>query len=575
MPLTCASVIDVGRSAMLCQNRTVGLSWMQCMAQISPSLESVRRDIGLVRELEVLEHLRLALPEGFEVFHGIDWMSEHGGVDRHGEFDLVVLAPNGNILIVEVKAGDVIERDGALIKRYSRKEHDVGRQVRTQHAAMCSRLDDASLQAYVTTCLVLPDCTVPDSEQGVSMPRDHIIDANDYASLGARIRELLQRGHSRSDRDAIRRFLANEFRVSPDLRVLGDHIRESSRRLADGLATWVPRIHAPSGVVRIRATAGSGKTQLALRLLDDAAQAGLRAIYVCFNRPLADQIARLAPTRTVVASFHELCVDSWRNRHGEPDFAKTGIFDELAAHYLAASRATAARVDLMVIDEGQDFEPSWVSALLPQLKESGCLYLLEDEAQRLYEREAFELADAVEIDCDDNFRSPRAIVGMINALRLSDRPISARSSFMGDLPEFRTYRDERSLKAQTAAAVQVLIDGGITLDEIAVISLRGLANSVLLREGRLGDFELRRFSGRYSADGSPEWTAGDLHADSVFRFKGQSALGVVLTEVDFDSLNDSWRRRLFVGLTRAHLACAVVMSKQAEAAFSSLLASSA
>lgn len=72
---------------MLCQNRAVGLSWMQCMAQISPSLESVRRDIGLVRELEVLEHLRLALPEGFEVFHGIDWMSEHWAVDRYDEYN--------------------------------------------------------------------------------------------------------------------------------------------------------------------------------------------------------------------------------------------------------------------------------------------------------------------------------------------------------------------------------------------------------------------------------------------------------------------------------------------------------
>src|SRR5690606_23794505 len=102
---------------------------------------------------------------------------------------------------------------------------------------------------------------------------------------------------------------------------------------------------------------------------------------------------------------------------------------------------------------------------------------------------------------------------------------------------------------------------------------RGLANSILLREDRLGDFQLRRFTGQYSADGSPEWTSGDLHADSVFRFKGQSALGVVLTEVDFESLSTNWQRRLFVGLSRAHLACAVVLSKKAEVSISNIMMS--
>lgn len=545
------------------------------MAEISPCVESLRRDAGLVRELQVLDHLRLALPEGYEVFHSIDWTSEHGGVDRHGEFDLVVLAPNGNILIIEVKAGGVVLRDGELFKLYSRKEHDVGRQMRTQHAAMLARLASADLNAYVTSCLVLPDYRLRPGDEVVSIPRDHVIDADDYDALGARVRELLGCGQSRSAREAVRRFLANEFRVSPDLRVLGNQVRASSRRLADGLATWVPRIQAPSGVIRVKATAGSGKTQLALRLLSDAADAGLRALYVCFNRPLADQISRLAPARAVVASFHELCVDLWRQHRGEPDFGQGGVFEALSAHYVEASKDFRPRFDLIVIDEGQDFEPSWVASLLPQLNDSGRLYFLEDEAQRLYEREPFDLAGAVEVQCQDNFRSPRSIVAIINALRLTDSPVTAVGPLHGDVPEFRTYGDERSLKSQTAAGVQSLIGAGIPLEEMAVISLRGLANSALLGEDRLGDYLLRKFTGRYNSDGSPEWTVGVLHADSVFRFKGQSALGVVLTEVDFESLNDNWRRRLFVGLTRAHLACAVVLSEDAEAALSSLLGVSA
>jgi hypothetical protein len=61
-------------------------------------------------------------------------------------------------------------------------------------------------------------------------------------------------------------------------------------------------------------------------------------------------------------------------------------------------------------------------------------------------------------------------------------------------------------------------------------------------------------------DGTPCWTAGELLVDSIYRFKGQSASGVVLSELDFDALTDIERRKLFVGLTRAHLAVELVLS---------------
>ena len=65
----------------------------------------------------------------------------------------------------------------------------------------------------------------------------------------------------------------------------------------------------------IEATAGSGKTQLALKLLRDAAQQKQRARYVCFNRPLADHLAKLAPASVEVTTFHQLCRD-WAERQG-------------------------------------------------------------------------------------------------------------------------------------------------------------------------------------------------------------------------------------------------------------------
>jgi hypothetical protein len=156
------------------------------MATLTPSLlPSLREDGGLFRELDVLERLRLGLPDGFEIFHEVTWHSVHEGIDRHGEVDIVVLAPNGNVLLMEVKAGQVLLREGGIFKRYGSQEKDVLRQCRVQYAGMVARLKQAGLHPYLVNCLVLPDYQVP-AGQVVSIPRERIIAADEYEQLATR-----------------------------------------------------------------------------------------------------------------------------------------------------------------------------------------------------------------------------------------------------------------------------------------------------------------------------------------------------------------------------------------------------
>ena len=545
------------------------------MAVLYPSLPPAIPVTGLQRELDVLRVLEQSLSGGYEIFHSVPWHTVHEGRDRHGEIDLVVLGPTGNILLLEIKSGAVELTNGVMFKMYKEGSKDVGRQLKVQHAAMVSRLQQAGLRAVVTNCLVLPDFRV-EGQHVVGIPPERIVDATGFAQLGSYVMEALISGggvgagiggtSDSSSLTALRQFLCNEFKVTPDLRVLGAQLRQTTLRLADGLATWVPRIDTPSGVLRIQATAGSGKTQLALRLLQDAAAASHRSLYVCYNRALADHITQLAPTRAQVASFHELCVDHHRRHVGEPDFGAQGLYDTLSAEYKEAVEATPelqGRYQLIIIDEGQDFEPDWVASLLPQLSEDGRIYLLEDAAQRLYPRDEFDLSDVVTVHCQDNFRTPRQVCQVLNALKLSHVPIEARSAYEGEVPNFHTYTTEAQLRRQTEAAVKHLLTLGIALSDIALVSWRGLMNSVLVQTPSLGDWSLRRPTGKYSTAGDALWTEGELLVDSVYRFKGQSAAGIVLTEVDFAELDESVKRKLFVGLTRAHIVVEVVLTERA------------
>ncbi len=541
------------------------------MAKLTPSqLPTLREDGGLFRELDVLERLRIGLPDGYEIFHEVTWHTVHEGKDRHGEVDIVVLSPSGDMLLMEVKAGQVLLREGGLFKRYGQQERDVLRQCRVQYAGMVARLKQAGLHPHLVSCLVLPDYRVPVG-QVVSIPRERIIAADEYDQLATRVQALLATANGASDVEEVRRFLCNEFHVIPTIAALRDQLHGATQRLADGLAVWVPRISHPSGVVHIQATAGSGKTQLALRLLENAVAAQESALYVCYNRPLADTIAGMAPTRVNVACFHELAVEHYRRHREEPDFSNADVFQQVADAYHRDSAAFSPKYDLLLIDEGQDFEPQWVASLTCLLKPAGRLYLLEDDAQRLYERDAFDLQNAVTLTCNDNHRSPRAVCQIINALSLVSPPIVSKSPYLGELPEFRRYDSDAALMRQTELAVNGLLQQGFALTDIAILTGHGRGKSKLLNAERIGRYTTRRFTGAYTREGNPVWSNGELMVESIYRFKGQSAPAIILSEVDFIELTGQERRKLFVGMTRAQLSLQVVLSAQAEACFASAL----
>ena len=62
-----------------------------------------------------------------------------------------------------------------------------------------------------------------------------------------------------------------------------------------------------------------------------------------------------------------------------------------------------------------------------------------------------------------------------------------------------------------------------------------------------------------------------MKVETVNRFKGQSAPAVVLCEVDFESLTERDKRKLFVGLTRAQMRVDVVISERAALALNEIL----
>jgi superfamily I DNA and RNA helicase len=96
-----------------------------------------------------------------------------------------------------------------------------------------------------------------------------------------------------------------------------------------------------------------------------------------------------------------------------------------------------------------------------------------------------------------------------------------------------------------------------------VVTFSGREKSLLAPYDQLGPHKLKRWLGRYDLFGAPQFSEGELLVETVYRFKGQSAPCVVLTEVDFETFDELAQRKLFVGMTRASMKLILVLSERA------------
>ncbi|KVO17891.1 nuclease [Burkholderia ubonensis] len=531
------------------------------------------------RERETLAALEHALPDSYTVYHGVHWTRAEQGFSVFGEAAFVVVSPAGRVLLIEQKAGFLRETPKGLVKVYLQTERNVPIQLARTQETLHRRLT-AALGAGVygvEALLYCPDYTIRQAAIA-GVPSERIVDATRKAQLAQVIQQILPADEPRvANAPKIHHFLADELALTPDTSALVGQAGTLVTRLSGGLASWARQLEFTPFRLRVIGTAGSGKTQLAVQAMRDAIAAGRRVLYVCFNRPLADYIARIAPSGAKIANYHQLC--DWVARDGgyTPDFDAPDAFGRLEARFAQTPVPERWRFDVLIVDEGQDFHPSWASALERLLAPDGAWWWLEDPLQNLYMREPVALPGWVSLKALTNYRSPRDLLDFVRDVVGRVEPLAAElrsgSPFDGSDLVVSAYGDANASPAAladacidaTKRAITQALSLGFRKQDIAVLSYRGREGSALAALDQLGPHQVKRFTGKYDLFGNPEYHDGDVLLDSIYRFKGQSAPCVILTEIDFDTLDARAARKLFVGATRATMKLLLVASARAAA----------
>ena len=526
-------------------------------------------------ELTTLKMLKEELSDQFCIFHGVHWTKIEDSAAVYGEIDFLIVNTYGKILAIEQKE-TAIEKNsiGELVAIYasadgSRKDKkihsQVSRNIQSLRQEFSKRYKNKSLQ--IEHLLYLPTAKIH-GELPANLALGRVVDSSEAKYLPDIILKIFEdsptpSGENHADALTITDFLSEKANVVPQMGVLGRSAKEMTTRLSSGLSEWAERLEFSPFRLWVQGTAGSGKTQLALKELRLAKANNKTAMYLCFNRPLVDAIKLSAPEPNNCMTFHELAELLSKQNGQILDFKEENIFQKLAEYLVKNISLLANQLDVLIVDEGQDFDKTWGDALITMVKNDGRIIWLEDPSQDLYGRWQTNWPEWVKISSPINYRSPQRLVNLMNALELTDDPLEAGNGYAGMIPNIEPYQDGMEIQA-TENAIKDLIAEGYAPESIAVLSYRGVATSKVLSSNvsELAGLKVKKFMG-YDSQGKATWSDGEIFVDTLFRFKGQCADAIVLTEIDFDEWTENVKRRLFVGLSRARLVVSLVLTEKA------------
>lgn len=536
-----------------------------CMAHILPSGWRELASTGAAaREMATLARLADGLSDDYLVLHGVHWTNIEQHYSVYGEIDFIVIAPDARVLVVEQKSGFLQETDAGLIKRYPGRSETIHLDLIRTITTLRQRFAQNGGALDIDYLLYCPDYRITQPALAGLDPA-RIVDAATADQLVSVIGTLLPHSATAPERAAVVRFFNDTLRLVPDASAMIGRADALVTRLAEGLATWARQLEFTPFRLRVIGTAGSGKTQLAVAEFRAALAAGLRPLYVCYNRPLADHMRALLGGTGRVANFHMLCDIFSREAGTVPNYLDAKAWQTMETVFDQTPIPPDWQHDVVIIDEGQDFSDSWRDAVMKLVRLPGRVLWLEDPLQNLYGRTPVQLPDWVTVRVNTNYRNPREVVTLLGALGDGRMQAVAASPFISaGLTEFTAAdHDPQQMLEATKEAVTHCLAAGFARSDIVLLSFKGREKSQLLQRDSLGQHTLQSFTGTYDLLGNPLFRVGGLLAESVYRFKGQSAPCVIFTEIDAVELDDRTLRKLFVGMTRASLKLVLVMTQTA------------
>jgi len=557
------------------------------------------RDLGTLgdrAERIAEERIRAALPGEARCYANVRFVARARptGPAHDGEADLVIVHPEHGLLVIEVKSGEP-SRDGqdrwfiggrqlarSPFKQAEDAKHDLvgaigellgvtgDERPRAGHAVA---FPDADLASLPPGHVLLG----PDARHEIILDAAALADATTT-------RKALERAWawwtgdgtrgcplSKAQAERIHEYLAPTVALH---RLIRRDVEDGRDRLVD--ASRAQKIVLNQNRSRRRleivGPAGSGKSLVAVERARRLALEGFRTLFVCFNQPLATAVGREIDEdgeppdrRPVVTTFHGLCERLGTQARVLPpkpailprewwDVTLPGALDA------AIDKLPGERFHAIVIDEGQDFEPAWLTSLEFLLHDpaDGVLWVFHDPGQALYRDDRVAELGLDRLELFEDYRSPAPVAEL--AARFYHGPTEPYAvTDAGRQPVIVAAEPGRdTVEAVRKQLHRLLEEEGVRPWHVAVLSGASATKSEVWKRRRFGNVEL--WNGAIDEGGAslglpaeeipdapPD--AGIVLFETVRRFKGLERPVVILCELPGEGLRLD--QLLYTALTRA------------------------
>lgn len=518
-------------------------------------------------ELAVYEALS-KVSNSWSAFHSVRLRSKEGW---EGEGDFVIADPSVGLIVLEVKGGSIELRDG----RWFQNGKPMSQAPRDQALGFVRHLIEELRRAgcepppFGVAC-AFPDCdfSTPPSNGDL---RGLVLGRRDLPHLETVLPDVFRLAVPATRPPGNRKWIEQLKLLWGDTWVpsvnLVDRAEEAVERAVALDAKQYQLLELAGGTPRalVEGAAGSGKTLVATELCRRRAAAGQSTLYLCFTDALAKAVQKQfeATPRVRATSVRQLAVDLLKGTGATIPPPDKKFWDEVSLTATCeALPMESERPDLVVVDEGQDFEQGdWM--LAEQLAGTRGLWVFKDQRQAFWTDR--QVPESIVKTLGGRFALTRSYRCPESLATFAESYVDPTAPKTVPAPEVlkRVVCEEEAITERVRHELELLQKQGARPQQIVIVSLSGQTKSKLFGLRSIGSTPL------VHAD-APE-AGRSVVVETFLRFKGLERPFVIITELGGKHVTH-YETRMHIALTRATVQAIIVADHQSAQADARLTA---
>ena len=525
------------------------------MAIMHPA--SILESAHVYSEVKFYKELKNQLSDKYHVFYSVRWYTLKDGVREDSECDFLIFNPDYGFLCIEVKGGNAISVEDGEWRLYDSTGGRFLDKSPYYQAEQSMRFfkkyfeEELEMQfaGVYGNAVAFPNYVI-DSPLTMDSPLELTIDLNDMENLQKRIVEIFRyfRGHRKGTTAFLAPEMQKKFINLVNRRIAlsisaGALIEDKNRELVEinNVQNTIIDLLSHYSRAFIVGGAGTGKTWIGIKKIQRCLQCGLKPLYLCYNKALADTVRKMFDGKVDCFNFDALMFNILKSkaleapeRNGNKEYS------------LLLEKEELPKYDLVIVDEGQDFSEDWAYCVNLFAKDDGELYVLFDECQNIFQR---DFADKFYIE-NPPFVLRYNIRNTANIYRYAkDKSNLGTDTLTNQIegvdPETRTFTRRAQLISYVDSIVNKLVNKeGVSKSKIVILSDRKKEKSV---------FKDVDFIGGCRMDDIYDDNKETIKYRTVQSFKGLEADVIIFINHTYrnEPLTDRKRALLYTALTRA------------------------